>query len=257
MHSIDKVTFDEFSTFVESISKKAAEIARSKFNENFIKWNKEDGTIVTEVDVEIEKFIRHEISNKYPNHSLHGEEEEDVNNNSSYRWIIDPIDGTLSFSSGVPFYGILIGLCFQNEIIYGSYRLPSYNDFFLSSDGESCISNHKLPPSTNVRGNPDTLLILTTDEDRVVNSRFSNQWKKLKKHKSVIRTWGDCFGYHMVITRNADLMLDLDLKKCDILPLIPIIQGSGLKMKRLTANTYNDLVVYNPQLEEKINKIFG
>ena len=257
MHSINNVTFDEFSSFVELTSSKAAEIARSKFNGNFSKWDKKDGTIVTEVDVEIENFIRREIFNKYPNHSLHGEEEEDVNNNSSYCWVIDPIDGTFNFSSGVPFYGILIGLCFQNEIVYGSYRLPSYNDFFLSSDGKSCISNHELPPSANFRGNPDTLLILTTDEDRVVNSRFSKQWEKLKKHKSVIRTWGDCFGYHMVITRNADLMLDLDLKKCDILPLIPIIQGSGLKMRRLTTNSYRDLVVYNPKLEKTLNNIFG
>jgi fructose-1,6-bisphosphatase/inositol monophosphatase family enzyme len=257
MHSTDRVTFDEFSTFVELISKKASEIARSKFNENFNKWNKEDGTIVTEVDVEIEKFIRSEIYNKYPNHSLHGEEEEDVNNNSSYRWIIDPIDGTLSFSSGIPFYGILIGLCFQNEIIYGSYRLPSHNDFFVSSDGESCISNHELPRVAKVHGNSDNLLFLTTDVDRVENSRFSSQWKKLKKIKSTTRTWGDCFGYHMVITRNADLMMDLDLKKCDILPLIPIISGTGLKMRRLTSNSYKDLVVYNPKLEKTINNIFG
>ena len=257
MHSTDKVTFDEFSSFVELISSKAAEIARSKFNGSFSKWDKEDGTIVTEVDVEIENFIRSEILNKYPKHSLHGEEEEDVNNNSSYRWVIDPIDGTLNFSSGVPFYGILIGLCFENEIIYGSYRLPSYNDFFLSSDGESCISNHELTLNTKVRGNPDSLLLLTTDTDRVENSRFSNQWRKLKTNKSVTRTWGDCFGYHMVITRNADLMLDLDLKKCDILPLIPIFLGTGLKIRSLTANPYENLIVYNPQLEEKINQVFG
>jgi hypothetical protein len=61
----------------------------------------------------------------------------------------------------------------------------------------------------------------------------------------------------MVITRNADLMLDLDLKKCDILPLIPIFLGTGLKIRSLTANPYENLVVYNPQLEEKINQVFG
>lgn len=256
MHNDDYLSFEEFTSFADFISNKGAEIALSKYNGNFGKWDKLDGTVVTEVDLEIETLIRGEITNKYPKHSIHGEEEEDVNKNSDYRWIIDPIDGTLNFAAGIPFYGILLGLCFQGKIIYGSYRLPSYNNIFVSGDGRTCCSNTFIPEKKISSTDTTNSLFLTTDEDRVSSSKYAKNWKELKKD-SISRSWGDCFGYHMVLSGKADAMLDLNLKECDIMPLIPIIKASGYSIINLSTKKYVDLIVCDPRLEEKIQIIFN
>ncbi len=255
MHN-DEISFDEFASFAESLTEKASEIALDKFDKNFSKWNKLDGTVVTEVDLEIETLIRSVIISTYPKHSIHGEEEEDIVHDSDYRWIVDPIDGTLNFAVGVPFYGILLGLCYKGEIIYGSYRLPSYNNIFVAGDGKSCSANAILPTKDSLMTDTTVSLLLTTDEDRVSRSGYAEMWNKLKTDKSVSRSWGDCFGYHMVLTGKADAMLDLDLKECDILPILPIIEALGFSIINLSTTKNKDLIVCNPQLRDKIQKVF-
>ena len=59
--------------------------------------------MVTNIDLEIEKTIRNEITKEYPQHSIRGEEEKDKICNSDYSWILDPLDGTLNYSRGIPF----------------------------------------------------------------------------------------------------------------------------------------------------------
>ena len=98
--------------------------------------------------------------------------------------------------------------------------------------------------------------MLTTDESRIQNSRFSNHWKELKNLGPCIRTWGDCFGYHLLISGNADVMIDLSLKMCDILPILPIIESAGLKVVKLSPDGFRDILVCRPELEKEMNSIF-
>ena len=148
-----------------------------------LKNGKFDGTLVTNIDLEIEKTIRNEITKEYPQHSIRGEEEKDKICNSDYSWILDPLDGTLNYSSGIPFYGILLGLCFKDKPIYGSYRLPSYGNIFCAgNDVELFSTGFKIKNRKVLEW--ENRLLLTTDESRLESSRFSKNWKELKKNYS-------------------------------------------------------------------------
>ncbi len=245
----------EFKDFTQALTSKASEIAHESFNGSYKFWNKEDGTLVTSIDLQIERLLRIEILNQYPDHSILGEEEENQIGRSQYCWILDPIDGTINFSSGIPFYGILVGLCYKDKIIFGSYRLPSYNDIFCAGD---CSSLSYLGFNLKERSvlNWKNRIVLTTDESRIQNSRFSNQWKELKKLGPIVRTWGDCFGYHLLISGNADVMIDLSLKPCDITPILPIIESAGLKVLKLSSDDFSDILVCRAELESELNSIF-
>lgn len=254
MHK-EKISFLEFKDFTQALTSKASEIANESFNGMFKFWNKEDGTLVTSVDIQIERLLREEILKQYPDHSIHGEEEENYIGISQYCWILDPLDGTINFSSGIPFYGILVGLSYKEKIIYGSYRLPSYNNIFCAGD-YSTLSTFGF--SLKERSVPDwkSRIVLTTDESRIQNSRFSNSWKELKDLGPIIRTWGDCFGYHLLITGNADVMIDLSLKPCDILPILPIIESAGLRVIKLSSDDFSDILVCRVELERELDFIF-
>ncbi|MBL64904.1 MAG: hypothetical protein CML14_01730 [Puniceicoccaceae bacterium] len=254
MHK-EKISFLEFKDFTQALTSKASEIANESFNGMFKFWNKEDGTLVTSVDLQIERLLREEILKQYPDHSIHGEEEENYIGISQYCWILDPLDGTMNFSSGIPFYGVLVGLCYGEKIIYGSYRLPSYNNIFCAGDG-SILSNTGFSLKERSVSDWKSRIVLTTDESRIQNSRFSNHWKELKDLGPYVRTWGDCFGYHLLISGNADVMIDLSLKMCDILPILPVIESAGLKVVKLSPDGISDILVCRAELEKELNSIF-
>ena len=254
MHK-EEISFLEFKEFTQALTSQASEIANENFNGSYKFWNKEDGTVVTSIDMKIERLLREEIFNQYPDHSIHGEEEKNRIGTSEYCWILDPIDGTINFSSGIPFYGVLVGLCYKEKVIYGSYRLPSYNDIFCAGDGSTLVN---VGFSLKERSVPDwkSRIVLTTDESRIQNSRFSNHWKELKDLGPMVRTWGDCFGYHLLISGIADVMIDLSLKPCDIIPILPIVESAGLSLIKLSSDDYSDILVCRSELESEMEFIF-
>lgn len=246
-----EINFEEFKNFTERLSGGASEIAVRNFGGNIDKWYKKDETIVTEVDLEIEKFIRAKILERYPSHSILGEEQQNHEGTSDYSWVIDPLDGTINYAVGVPLYGILVGLTYKGLPLYGSYRLPSYDNVFCAG-GEKKLYCKGFKPGKRKARNPKEWLFLTSDIERLENSSYSKNWQSLRKIGATIRTWGDCFGYHLLVAGNADLMIDVDLKFCDILPLIPIVEAAGLVIDRLNDGSDSDILAYQPHLSVPI-----
>ena len=224
-----KLSFEEFERFCIDLTSRIKSFLKpfpslQKFS------IKEDGTAVTEEDVNIEKFYRSEIHKIFPEHAISGEEFDDFNTNSDYEWIVDPIDGTFSYIKGVPLFGSLIGLKYQDKVKYGFMYMPYYNNSYLSGDGKSCLLNGKTVfPKTSFYW--DDSLILTTDTERLYSSSQKSLWKYCLTKGSVSRTWGDCFGYYLLCTGKADMMIDIELKDVDILPLYPILEAAGLSLE--------------------------
>ena len=98
-------------------------------------------------------------------------------------------------------------------------------------------------------------LVLTTDERSISNSIYKDKWDELCNLTRYHRTWGDCFGYFLVCTGKAQVMFDINLKPCDILPLIPIILGSGCKIIELRS-PYKDIIVCTPEIYDEVIKVF-
>ena len=248
------LSFDEFCSFTSSITKEAAEIILRDGND-VTPSEKSDGTIVTETDLLVERRLRARIEEKYPGHGITGEELEDYPSDSPYTWILDPIDGTTSYVRGVPLFGTLVGLLKDGKPLYGSLRLPLL-DQMVSGDWKQCLINRSPVKATEFKSWRESLL-LTSDERRIENSRYSSPWDELQEKGATFRTWGDCYGYFLLCSGKAEAMFDVQLKPCDVLPLLPIVAGAGCSIVDIGDEPNSDLIVCVPGMEGEIRELFA
>ena len=139
---------------------------------------------------------------------------------------------------------------------YGSIQFPCLNNELLTGDSSKCYLNNNLLKRKNF-SSWEKSLILTTDENRISRSRFYENWSRLKELNGMCRTWGDCYGYYLLCTGLADVMFDIDLKPYDILPVLPILMGSGIKILDLSEKSdYTTIVACKPEILSTITEIF-
>ena len=131
------------STLLEATRAGAAEIMRF-FQQSFSISNKEGvNNLVTEADHASEKAIMAVIRNSYPDHQILAEESGKLVQDSTYKWIIDPIDGTVNFAQGIPLNCVSIGIEYEGEIILGAVYNPHLNEFFIAEKGKGAMLNDK------------------------------------------------------------------------------------------------------------------
>src|SRR5262245_50874961 len=124
------------STLLEAVKAGAAEIQRF-FNSDFVISNKEGvNNLVTEADHASEKAIISVIKDKFPGHHILSEEVGEIIQDSSYKWIIDPIDGTVNFAHGIPLNCVSIGIEHEGEIVLGAVYNPHLNELFFAEKGK-------------------------------------------------------------------------------------------------------------------------
>ncbi|WP_309380203.1 histidinol-phosphatase [Cerasicoccus frondis] len=186
---------------------------------------KEDDTPVTRADREAEEIMRAMIKKKFPEHGIIAEEFGNENENAEFVWILDPIDGTKSFVSHVPLFGTLIGLLRHGEPIVGVINQPILRQCLIG-DNQTTTLNGK-PVKARPQSKIDRSILLTTDPNLIEMTDDIPGLKKLVKDVYLRRTWGDCYGYLLIATGRADIMLDPILAPWDLLPLVPVVRGAG------------------------------
>lgn len=131
------------STLLEATQAGATEILRF-FQKSFTISNKEGvNNLVTEADHASEKAILSVIRKKFPDHQILAEESGKLVQDSTYKWIIDPIDGTVNFAQGIPLNCVSIGIEYEGEIILGAVYNPHLNEFFVAEKGKGATLNEK------------------------------------------------------------------------------------------------------------------
>lgn len=250
---MDDITFNRFENFVTEVTDFKEEFRKIKANDAVSFELKEDETPVTQIDYLIEKSIRASILETFPSHSIVGEEYPDTLQKSLFKWIIDPVDGTLSLTKGVPLYGTLLGLLYDNAPLYGSVRFPLLHKLICGNGQVAYENGYTIKCDNSITLGQS--LILTTDENRINFSKYKSSWERLNDLTSTRRTWGDCYGYYLVCSGKAQVMFDIDLKPCDILPLVPIIKGAGCEIIELE-KPYRDIIVCTKSLKEEILECF-
>jgi len=131
------------NTLYKAIEAGAAEVVRF-FNSEFTISNKEGvNNLVTEADHASEKAIMEVIRKDFPEHQLLGEESGKLVQDSNYKWIIDPIDGTVNFAHGIPLNCVSIGIEKDGKIIMGAVYNPHINEFFFAEKGKGATLNDK------------------------------------------------------------------------------------------------------------------
>ena len=192
---------------------------------------KDDRSPVTVADTDAESLLRERITAAFPDDSILGEEFEDVHGTSGYRWLIDPIDGTKSFISGVPLYATLVGIEFQGESQIGVIYLPALDELIFAQTGQGvhyCRGNSELsvPCVSDVKALSDSCFV-TTQLSSYDQTDRRDRYQVIEEKASITRTWGDAYGYLLVATGRAEVMIDPVMNVWDAAAILPILQEAG------------------------------
>ena len=217
---------NELIQFAVELARGAGDITLKYFRRTPETTTKTDGSYVTIADREAEAYIRRQIRERFPEDGILGEEEGESQGRSGRRWIIDPIDGTFSFVHGVPFYGVLIGVETDGEMSAGVINIPALGELVSAAKGLGCYLNGEPTQVSQTRRLEDALL-LCTDFTTCERYGFGEAVKRLQSRARTSRTWGDCYGYVLVATGRADVMLDPVMNVWDCAALLPIMEEAG------------------------------
>jgi histidinol phosphatase-like enzyme (inositol monophosphatase family) len=218
------------AAFMRRIAEVAAAETLPRFRRNGAIANKytEGFDPVTEADREAEQAIRRLIRAEFPGHGILGEEYGIENEASPLRWIIDPIDGTRSFISGMPLWGTLVGLTDGGEAVAGMMSQPFTGEFFFAADGRSTYEGPGGGRSLSTR--KTTALseaTLCTTTPALFSGRQREIYDDLEGRVRLARYGTDCYAYAMLAAGNIDLVVETRLQPYDIVALIPIIEMAG------------------------------
>lgn len=199
-------------------------------NDNFTVERKDDQSPVTVADRGAEELLRQRIAGQFPHDSIVGEEFGIAEGTSGYRWILDPIDGTKSFISGVPLYGTMIGVEQDDQCKIGVVYIPGLDEGVYACEGNGCLHVRGTSQPTVARVSDRKLSegLFVTSEVRTFAKRDAEEaYLKLQQLAYISRSWGDCYGYLLVATGRAELMVDPMLSVWDAAAVKPIIEEAG------------------------------
>jgi myo-inositol-1(or 4)-monophosphatase len=212
--------------FARSLAEASGRLIRERFAAGDVEFDtKADHSMVTKTDRDVEHMLREMIHAIHPDHGIIGEEYGTETTDAEFVWTLDPIDGTISFVSGVPLFGTLIGLMQNGQPILGVIHQPVLGEMMIG-DGEKTTLNGRevsIRPCSRL----EDATLLTTDPNLADRFQDGAKFQELRRSTSMTRTWGDCFGYLMLASGRADIMLDPIMNQWDLMPLIPIIRGAG------------------------------
>jgi histidinol-phosphatase len=228
---------------LQALLEEAVDLAR-RAGEITLRWfqradleidSKSDGTPVTAADRAAERFLRDEIAARYPNDAILGEEEGTSTGTSGRRWIVDPIDGTQAFTCGVPLYTNLLAVEDTDGPAIGVVNVPALGETVFAGRGLGCFWNNS-PARVSSRSSLAGAYLTTSgfdawDEDMLLGALRSG---------AKLRTWGDGYGYVLVATGRAEVMVDPVAAEWDLAAMPIIMAEAGGRFTDLTGANRTD-----------------
>jgi histidinol phosphatase-like enzyme (inositol monophosphatase family) len=249
---------NEFTEFIRTLAEKSGEVIKPYFaNAQLAVETKEDQSPVTQADRQAEAVMRDLIRKTYPQHGILGEEFGPENASAEFVWILDPIDGTFSFARGCPLFGTLIGLLHGAVPILGAINQPVLNQLCIGNNMETTLNGRVI----RLRETNELFeaMLLTTDIESIGTPQRKG-FEELLRRTRLYRTWGDCYGYLLVASGGADIMLDPMMNPWDILPLVPVIKGANGVITTWSGNDAaqgNSCVAANKILHSQVLEILN
>jgi histidinol-phosphatase len=222
---MDTTTLDNALSFALDAAFTAGRLTLGYFLRNIAVERKGDDSPVTAADRGAEEYLREVIRSRYPSDGLIGEEYGEEPGSSGLTWIIDPIDGTKSFTHGVPIYGCLLALVDESkQPLVGVAHFPALNETLYARKGGGAFWN----------GRRTRVSAVSEMKDAVALFSDFNTWKeRLPARERIVgatyfqRTWGDCYGYMLVATGRAEIMVDAWMAIWDCAPFGVILPEAG------------------------------
>ena len=221
------MTYDlsALSQVASAIAKDASAIPMEYFRTALDITDKADDSPVTIADQNTERFIRDALAKHLPDHDIFGEEFGIQGDLRGASWIIDPIDGTRSFISGNPLFGMLIGFLDAGVPQIGLVRMPALDETYVGIAGSGATRN-----GTPISCRKTTELakaILYINEAENINAADPARFARLCKAGHTRRMAYDCYPHAMCAAGSIDAVVDCNLEPYDYLPLVGLIQAAG------------------------------
>jgi len=222
---VPEIDLDTALTFALHLADAAGEVIRPYFRKPLAVRDKPDLTPVTAADRAAEQAMRGLIERHFPAHGILGEEFGREREDAEFVWVLDPIDGTKSFISGVPLFGTLIALTREGRPILGIIDQPISRERWAGASGHPTTLN-----GASIRCRPCSVLAAATlfattpdmfkDDDAAAFARVSAAAK-------LVRYGADCYAYGLLAAGFVDLVLEASLKPYDFCAMVPVVEGAG------------------------------
>lgn len=222
----------EALAFAQQAIQRAGQLALRYFRQPLEIDNKLDGgrfDPVTRADREVEAYLRAELGRRFPGVGVVGEEEGITPGDSDLSWVIDPIDGTKAFISGLPTWGLLLGLRQGERVLAGLMNQPMTGELYYGSAAGAFLRHRG--QVTPLRSRQSSCLaealLYCTHESMFVEPDHLAAFRRIASKARLQRFGGDCYAYCMLALGQVDLVVEDTLQPYDIIPLIPIIEAAG------------------------------
>jgi inositol-phosphate phosphatase/L-galactose 1-phosphate phosphatase/histidinol-phosphatase len=211
--------------FADRLANTTDAMAMSYFRNPLDIESKADDSPVTQADRAIEEEMRRQITETFPTHGILGEEQESIRLEASHLWVIDPIDGTKSFLSGMPTFGTLIACMTDGSPDLGVVSIPPTSERWVGQRGKPTLLNGRAC-KTSAKAQLADAILYTTSPDSFDAAGLA-QFETLSKRAALRRFGGDCYGYGLLASGHVDLLFEMNLQPYDYMALIPVIEGAG------------------------------
>ena len=223
MNYLNKI--EEYKKFANILADESENIIMQYFRQNFQIEKKDDKSPVTIADKNSELRIRELIKKTYPDHGIIGEEFENINSESDFLWVIDPIDGTKSFVSGHKDFGTLISLLFKNKPILGIINCPAHKERWVGVQNQKTTMNDQIIYTSPEKSISECYAYSSGLYQE--NTKFKTFCYQVFNKVKNYRLGGDCYAYGMLASGLINIVIEDTLKIWDYMALIPVIEGAG------------------------------
>lgn len=245
------------------IAEEAAELVRKHLRSGVSVDLKADASPVTVADREAEQLLRREIESAFPDDGIVGEEFGTKEGSSEFRWILDPIDGTKSFITGVPLFGTMVAVESGGRGQIGVVNFPGLGvsiDAMVGGGAWETVAGERSPAHVCDTGTLKDGVVLTTDWEGFRERDAIQGLNDVAEASWFMRTWGDCYGHYLVATGRAVAMIDARLNIWDAAALQPIIEEAGgtfTDWKGQASIDSGDGISTNGQVLDELLKLLG
>jgi histidinol-phosphatase len=225
------MTAVDFGAFIDELATVSGDAIKPFFRTSLGVEDKSRGGAfdpVTAADRAAELAMRTLIRRQFPTHGIIGEEFPPERAAAEFVWVLDPIDGTKSFISGMPAWGTLIALTRAGRPVFGMVHQPFIGERFTGDGGGAAYRGPAGNRTLTVR--PCAALaeaVLYTTSPRLMSAADRAVFAKVEETVRLSRYGGDCYSYCMLAAGHVDLVIETELKPHDVAALIPIIVGAG------------------------------
>jgi len=238
----------------------ASETAMSYFRQLLEVETKGDESPVTVADKNVEAEIRQALQAAYPDYGILGEEFGAEKMDSDIYWVVDPIDGTRSFISGMPLFGMLLGLVENGKPVLGLVGMPALGEVFVGHAGQATLNGAPIQVSDQTDLNAATLFI---NEAEKLAASHADIFARLCVTGKTRRMSYDCYPHAMLAAGHIDCVVDYDLQPYDYLPVVALVEAAGGLMtdwqgKALDLNSDGRVLsAATPELLEQLIALVG